>query len=106
MIHGYKVYRLGGVPNKLFYKKALCWALGLTLCSLILMGSRGGGPPARIYGWPKEFFLVRGWLSPGLTLLQREVTVQLFFSHFLVDLVFFWSVCLACMDPKKTEKGV
>ena len=37
----------------------ILFALLLTAASLFLYGSRGGLPPATVYGWPKEFIITR-----------------------------------------------
>ncbi len=57
----------------------LIFGLFLTFCSLAFYGSRGGLPSADVYGWPKEYILVREGVRGYNSF------------YFLVDIVFYAS---------------
>lgn len=63
-------------------------AVLLTLASLLIVGSRGGEPPSKIYGWPKEFLAFRGW-STGYFAVRDPQGPYFRFFHLIVDVAFY-----------------
>lgn len=55
----YAYGKAGLLPTRKAILGYVVVSIALTLLSLTIVGSRGGLPPASVYGWPKEFLSVR-----------------------------------------------
>ncbi len=77
------------LKNKRFPEKReilICagFAVILSGLSLFVLGSRGGLPPAKIYGWPKEIILTR---DGDFYFHSFYFLVDIFFYFFLTFLI-------------------
>ncbi len=77
--------RSGYCPDRRRLAAYSIGSLVLTFLSMLAVGSRGGLPPADIYGWPKEFLLIRDG--------ERVHGV----GYFLIDIGFYLT-CIAAID--------